>query len=441
MLKNLQKRLSSLKTLALAATGVLLLGLPAHAIEIQTVTSEKGVKAWLVSDASVPLISIRFSFKGGSAQDPDGKEGLANFMTGLFDEGAGDQNADRFQENMDNLGAEMSFFASQDKIVGGMKMLSENKDAAFDLLKLAVNQPRFDQDALDRIRYQLIAGIEASQRDPDEIASRKFAEALYGKHPYARPGEGTVASLHSIKPDDLKAFHRKNFARDNLNISVVGDIKAEDLAPVLDKIFGDLPASSELVPVPDAKLAFGVTTSVTYDLPQTSLTFAYPGVDLDDPDFFAAYLMNQIMGGGFSSRLYEEVREKRGLAYSVSSGLNIRDHANALMIATATRPEKAQESLKIIREQVAKMAAEGPTEAELQTAKNYVIGSYAVNNLNSSSAVANTLVGLQDAKRSINFFDERIGLINAVTAEQVKAVAAKLFNTDPAILIVGPAQQ
>ncbi|MGU3574602.1 M16 family metallopeptidase [Brucellaceae bacterium C25G] len=440
MFKHLQKQLSSLKTLALAATAVLVLSLPAHAIDIETVTSDKGVKAWLVSDASVPLISIRFSFKGGSAQDPEGKEGLANFMTALFDEGAGDQNSDQFQEKLDDLGAEMSFFASQDKIIGGMRMLSENKDAALDLLKLAVNDPRFDQDALDRIRYQLIAGIEASQRDPDSIASRKFAEAFYGNHPYARPSEGTVASLNAITPDDLKAFHRKNFARDNLNISVVGDIKADELAPLLDKIFGDLPASAELVPVPDAKQGFGVTTSVTYDLPQTSLTFAYPGVDLDDKDFFAAYLMNQIMGGGFSSRLYEEVREKRGLAYSVSSGLQARDHANSLMISTATRPEKAQESLKIIREQVAKMAAEGPTEAELQTAKNYVIGAYAVNNLNSSSAVANTLVGLQDAKRSINFFDERVDLINAVTADEIKAVAAKIFNTDPAILIVGPAQ-
>lgn len=440
MISPFHKTLGVLRNFALAATGVLLLSLPAYAIDIQTVTSEKGVKAWLVSDASVPLISIRFSFKGGSAQDPDGKEGLANFMTALFDEGAGDKNADSFQEALEDVGAEMSFYASQDKIIGGMKMLSENKDAAFDLLQLAVNDPRFDQDALDRIRFQLIAGIEASQRDPDAIASRKFAEAFYGQHPYARPSEGTVASLNAIKPDDLKQFHDKNFARDNLNISVVGDIKAEELAPILDKVFGDLPASSELVPVPDAKQAFGVTTSVTYDLPQTSLTFAYPGVDLDDEDFFAAYLMNQILGGGFSSRLYEEVREKRGLAYSVSSGLSVRDHANSLMIGTATRPEKAQESLKIIREEVARMAAEGPTEAELQTAKNYVIGSYAVNNLNSSSAVANTLVGLQDAKRSIDFFDERIGLINAVTADQVKAVAAKLFNTDPAILIVGPAQ-
>lgn len=440
MFKKFQKQFFSLKNLAFAASGFFMLALPAQAIDIQSVTSAKGVKAWLVSDASVPLISIRFSFKGGSAQDPDGKEGLANFMTGLFDEGAGNQNADQFQENLDSLGAEMSFYASQDRIIGGMKMLSQNKDAAFDLLKLAVNEPRFDQDALDRIRYQLIAGIEASQRDPEVIAGRKFAEAFYGKHPYAYPSEGTVASLNAIKPDDLKAFHRKNFARDNLHISVVGDIKADELVPVLDKIFGDLPASSELVPVPDAKLGFGVTTSVTYDLPQTSLTFAYPGVKLEDPDFFAAYLMNQILGGGFSSRLYEEVREKRGLAYSVSSGLQVRDHANSLMIATATRPEKAQETLKIIREQVAKMAAEGPTEAELQAAKDYVIGSYAVNNFNSSSAVANTLVGLQDAKRSIDFLNERVGLINAVTREQVKAIAAKLFSTDPAILIVGPAQ-
>lgn len=414
--------------------------LPANAIEIQEVVSPKGIKAWLVEDNSVPLVSMRFSFKGGASQDPSGKEGLANLMTGLFDEGAGDLDSDSFQERIDNLGGEMSFSASPDTVSGSIRMLAENRKPVTDLLALAVNKPRFDQDAIDRIRKQVVASLEASQRNPSTIASRKFADVLYGDHPYARPDEGTVKSLQSITRDDLVNFHRKNFARDKLTVGVVGSINAKDLGEMLDEVFGDLPATAELVPVPDAKLALGTTTSLSFDMPQTSISFVYPAVPRKDDEFFAAYLMNHILGGGFTSRLYAEVREKRGLAYSVSSSMSLRDHVSALTISTATRPEKAQESLKIIREQVAKMASDGPTEAELAAAKSYLKGSYAVNNLDSSISIADTLVGLQEADLDRDYIDKRNELIDAVTLDQVKAIAKKLLEAEPAILIFGPAQ-
>ncbi|HWT64249.1 MAG TPA: pitrilysin family protein [Ochrobactrum sp.] len=428
--------------MALATSMMLLviLNLPAYAIEIQEVVSPKGIKAWLVEDSSVPLISMRFSFKGGTSQDPGGKEGLANLMTGLFDEGAGDLDSDSFQERIDNLGAEMSFSASPDLVSGNIRMLAENRDAVNGLLALAVNKPRFDQDAIDRIRQQVVASLEASQRNPSTIASRKFSEVLYGNHPYGRPDEGTVKSLQSVSREDLVNFHRKNFARDRLTIGVVGSINAKDLGEMLDKVFGDLPANAELVPVPDAKLALGTTTSLSFDMPQTSISFVYPAVPRKDPEFFASYLMNHILGGGFTSRLYAEVREKRGLAYSVSSSMALRDHVSALTISTATRPEKAQESLKIIREQVARMANDGPTEAELAAAKSYLKGSYAVNNLDSSVSIADTLVGLQEAGLDREYIDKRAELIDAVTLDQVKAIAKKLLEAEPAILIFGPAQ-
>ena len=426
--------------LAASLTLLVLYALPARAIEIQEVVSPKGIHAWLVEDNSVPLVSMRFSFKGGTSQDPLGKEGLANLMTGLFDEGAGDLNSDAFQERMDNLGAERSFAASSDAVAGGIRMLAENRDAVTNLLAFAVNKPRFDQDAIDRIRQQVVASIEASQRNPSTIASRKFSEVLYGNHPYARPDDGTVKSLQSISRDDLISFHRKNFARDQLTVGVVGSINAEDLGAMLDKVFGDLPAMAELVPVPDAKLALGTTTSLSFEMPQTSISFVYPAIPRKDPEFFAAYLMNHILGGGFTSRLYAEVREKRGLAYSVSSSMMLRDHVSALMISTATRPEKAQETLKIIREQVSIMAEDGPTEEELAAAKNFLKGSYAVNNLDSSAAIAETLVSLQKTGLPRDYIDKRSELIDAVTLEQVKAIAKKLLEAEPAILIFGPAQ-
>lgn len=437
---NVNRAKTAMIALATSMMLLVILNLPAYAIEIQEVVSPKGIKAWLVEDSSVPLISMRFSFKGGTSQDPSGKEGLANLMTGLFDEGAGDLDSDSFQERIDNLGAEMSFSASADSVSGNIRMLAENRDTVNGLLALAVNKPRFDQDAIDRIRQQVVASLEASQRNPSTIASRKFSEVLYGSHPYGRPDEGTIKSLQSISREDLVNFHRKNFARDRLTIGVVGSINAKDLGEMLDKVFGDLPANAELVPVPDAKLALGTTTSLSFDMPQTSISFVYPAVARKDPEFFASYLMNHILGGGFTSRLYAEVREKRGLAYSVSSSMALRDHVSALTISTATRPEKAQESLKIIREQVAAMANDGPTEAELAAAKSYLKGSYAVNNLDSSVSIADTLVGLQEAGLDRDYIDRRAELIDAVTLDQVKAIAKKLLEAEPAILIFGPAQ-
>ena len=418
---------------------VLVAAAPGYAVEIKEVVSPKGIRAWLVQDDFVPLISMRFAFKGGSAQDPKGKDGLANLMTGLFDEGAGDLDSNAFQDKLDDVGAEMSFNADDDDITGSIRMLADKRDAAVDLLALAVGRPRFDQEPIDRIRQQVVAGIKASERNPNAIAGRKFAEALYGDHPYARQTEGTEASLMTITHDDLASFHRRNFARSNLTVGVVGAISPEELKPLLDKVFGDLPEKAELEPVSDARLEFGKTTQVDYALPQTSISMVYPGVRRQDPDFFAAYIMNHILGGGtFSSRIYNEVREKRGLAYSAGSNLLNRDHMAALMISTATRADRAGETLQILKEEVAKMAKDGPTAEELAEAKKYLVGSYAVNNLDSSSAVASTLVGLQDENLGRDYIDRRADLINAVTLEEVKAAAKKLLSTEPAILIVGP---
>ncbi len=340
---------------------VLFAAAPGYAVQIKEVVSPKGIRAWLVQDDFVPLISMRFSFKGGSTQDPEGKEGLANLMTGLFDEGAGDLDSNTFQEQLDDVGAEMSFNADDDRITGSMRMLADKREAAADLLTLAVNQPRFDQAPIDRIRQQVVAGIKASERDPNTIAGRKFAVALYGDHPYARQSDGTEQSLNTITRDDLVAFHKRNFARDNLIVGVVGSISPEDLAPLLDKLFGDLPEKAQLEPVSDAKLGFGQTTRFDYVLPQTSISMVYPGVRRQDPDFFPAYIMNHILGGGtFSSRIYNEVREKRGLAYSAGSNLINRDHMAALMVSTATRADRANETLQISENRNCKDGQEWP---------------------------------------------------------------------------------
>lgn len=419
---------------------LLVFALPARSeVNIQEVHSEKGITAWLVEDYTVPIVTLRFAFEGGSSQDPDGKEGLANLMSGLFDEGAGDLDSDAFQEKLDDVGAEMRFSSSRDAIYGSMRVLAEDRPAAFDLLRLALLQPRFDQQPIDRIRNQILTGIDAAERDPNAQARKQWMRAIYGEHPYARPDEGTRQSLAAIAPDDLRAFRKSQFARGGLHVAVVGAIDAETLKADLDRLFGDLPEGQDLKPVERVDLRLGQEIAVTYDLPQTSIQMAFPGIERSDPDFYAAMLMNEILGGGtFTSRLFAEVREKRGLAYSVGSILSNRRYSSSLGISTATRSDRASETIRIIRDVVRQMADDGPTAAELEAAKKYLIGAYAINNLNSSGAVASTMVELQLAGLGRDYISRRPALLGAVTVGDVTRVARRLLATEPAILLVGP---
>lgn len=419
---------------------LLVFALPARSdVNIQKVDSEKGITAWLVEDYTVPIVTLRFAFEGGSSQDPDGKEGLANLISGLFDEGAGDLDSDAFQEKLDDVGAEMRFSSSRDAIYGSMRVLAEDRPAAFDLLRLALLQPRFDQQPIDRIRNQILTGIDAAERDPNAQARKQWMRAIYGEHPYARPDEGTRQSLAAIASDDLRAFRKSQFARGGLHVAVVGAIDAETLKADLDRLFGDLPERQDLKPVERVDLRLGQEIAVTYDLPQTSIQMAFPGIERSDPDFYAAMLMNEILGGGtFTSRLFAEVREKRGLAYSVGSILSNRRYSSSLGISTATRSDRASETIRIIRDVVRQMADDGPTAAELEAAKKYLIGAYAINNLNSSGAVASTMVELQLAGLGRDYISRRPALLGAVTVDDVTRVARHLLAAEPAVLLVGP---
>ncbi|MCB1383967.1 MAG: insulinase family protein [Notoacmeibacter sp.] len=409
------------------------------AVKVQSVTSPKGVTAWLVEDYSVPIVTVRFSFRGGTTQDPAGKEGMSNLITGLFDEGAGDMDSDAFQEALEDSGAEMSFSEGADSIEGSFRTLAETRDQSVALLKLAVNSPRFDQAPVDRIRDQIVSGIESEARDPSTIAKFAWNENVYSGHPYARRSEGTPETLAAITPADLKAFHKAQFARANLHVGVVGAIDPEALKALLDDVFGGLPEKPEQMAVTQATPKFGQNLAVDYDLPQTTIRLAFPGLKRSDPDFYAAYVMNHILGGGsFTSRLYTEVREKRGLAYGINSWLSTRDYSNELQISTATRSDRAAETLQVIRDEVAKMAAEGPTQQELDEAKKYIINSYAVANFDSSSSIAETLVAVQEQDLGITYFEDRERLIGQVTLDQAKAEAVKLLSATPVIMLVGP---
>lgn len=401
---------------------------PAKATEIQRVVSAGGVEAWLVEEHTIPLISVDFAFRAGAAADPQDRLGVANLLSTLLDEGAGDMDAQAFQTRLEELAVNISFNASRDNFDGSMKTLTRNADEAFQLLALAINQPRFDDDAIERMRAAALSRLRQAEEDPDTIAARRWFETALGKHPYARPVMGTQDSLHEIKADDLRAARARLFTRDRLKVAVVGDIDAAALKKYLDLLFANLPATSDLIDPAAADIAAGPSRQIIdMDIPQTVVMFGHAGIARKDPDFIAAYVLNEILGGGtFSSRLYDEVREKRGLAYSVYTNLYPLDHAALFIGGVATQNDRAGEALAIIERELQRLAAEGPTEEELASAKSHLTGSYALR-FDSSGKIANALVAIQLEELGIDYINKRNDMVNAVTIEQIKNVAARLL--------------
>ncbi len=418
--------------LALAA-----LTAPALAMKIQKVTSPGGITAWLVEEHSVPLIALRFAFDGGSTQDPPDKPGVANFLTTMLDEGAGDIRSEAFQERLEELAVKMSFDVTRDTFLGKLQTLTENRDEAVRLLKLAINKPRFDKDAMERLRRAILAGLVFDSKDPDKVASKAWFEAAFKGHPYAWPVKGTTESVSKITPADLEAYRKRVFARDSLKVAVVGDIDAKALGRLLDEVFGDLPAKGDLRPVPEAKPPLGpVTRHIAMDVPQSVARFGHTAFKRKDPDFIPAYVLNYILGGGgFTSRLMVEVREKRGLAYSVYSYLYPLRRAAALIGGVATKNEGIAKSLAVIRDELARMAKEGPTREELANAKSYLIGSYPLR-FDTSGKIASQLIWVQIEDLGIDYFDRRNGLIEAVSIEDIRRVARRLLHPDALIVTV-----
>jgi zinc protease len=382
-----------------------------------------------------------FAFRGaGTAQDPDGKEGLANLMSSLLDEGAGDIESAAFQAKLADLAVHMSFDATRDQFSGEITTLAENRDAAFDLLRLALTQPRLDAEPIGRMKAQIVAGIRSQSRDPESIAGRLFAASVFPNHPYGRPSSGTEESVAAITRDDLAGFRSRGFARDNLVVGVVGAIDAATLGTLLDQTFGALPAKAELSPIADVDPKAGVRTSEVLPIPQTIIQFGMKGLKRDDPDFIPAYVMNHIFGGGtFSSRLFVEIREKRGLAYGVDTYLVPYDHAALLAGGTSTRSEKAGEALSLIDAEIKRMAEGGVTDAELAAAKRFLTGSYALR-FDTSGKIAAQLVSLQLDDLGIDYVEKRNALIEAVTREDIARVAKRILDADAmAVTTVGPA--
>lgn len=410
----------------------------AQAIEVQRVVTDGGIEAWLVEDHSLPILSLDFAFRdSGAITDPEGKAGRANLVSGLLNEGAGDMDALTFQRRLEDLAIHMGFNAGRDTFSGSLKTLTENRAEAFRMLRLALTQPRFDPEPVERVRSQILAGLARDLQQPNTIAWRSWYATQFPDHPYGRAVEGTPESVKALTADDLRAFVADRFAQDTLVLGVVGDITAEELKPLLEETFGALPAKAAPFAIADAAPARpGEVVVKQMAVPQSTVAFGHVGLPRQDPDFYAAMVVDYILGGGgFASRLMEEVREKRGLAYGIGTSLVPLDHAPLMVGSVATRNDRVAETIDILRHEWARMREEGPTADELEKAKTYLIGSFPLQ-LTSTSSIAQMLTVIQLEELGIDYIDRREELISAVTLEDARRVASRLLRPERLTAVV-----
>ena len=415
----------------IAAILLIVLALPAAAaVKIQEVVSPGGITAWLVEDHSIPFTALELRFRGGTSLDAPGKRGAVNLMTGLLEEGAGDLDARAYARELESLAASFGFDSGADTVSVSARFLTENRDKVMDLLHDTIHAPRFDAEAIERVRGQVLSGLRSDAKDPDEIAGQTFRAMTYGDHPYGSDGNGTIDSVTALTRDDLLAAHGAAFARDRLYVGAVGDISPEELGVLLDKLLGDLPETGAPLPgKADVTISGGVTV-VPFATPQSVALFGQRGIDRHDPDFFAAYVLNTILGGGsFESRLMSEVREKRGLTYGVYSYLVPRDLASVYMGSVASANDRIGETVEVIRNEWARLARDGVTAEELDKAKTYLTGAYPLR-FDGNERIAGILVGMQMDDLPIDYIETRNDKVKAVTLEDANRVAAELLDPE-----------
>jgi zinc protease len=404
---------------------------------VRQLVTPAGVEVWHVESPLVPLVALAFAFEGGAAQDPSNKPGVAQMLARLLDEGAGPYDSDAFQERLAARAIELTFHAGPDSLGGQLKTLVKHADEAFELLRLALAEPRLDADAIERVRAQTIAGLRYQANDPGSVATKRFFAEAFPGHPYGRPTSGTVESVAAVARDDLVRLHGVTATRARVKVAAVGAIGADRLVELIDLAFGGLPEPEPLGPVPPTAItSLGERVVVDLDVPQSVIRFGLNGVTWRDPDFIPAYVLNHILGGGaFTSRLFQEVREKRGLAYSVGTSLVSYRSGAMLWGYTATKNERVPEALDVIAAEMARLKEEGPTDDELQKAKDYLTGSYALS-FDTSTKIAHQLAQIAFEGLGLDYIARRNALVSAVTQDDLRRAAARTLDDGRMLVVV-----
>jgi zinc protease len=423
--------------LAVLIAVVVALPTGAGAVDIKPVTTPMGLRAWLVQDKSAPAVALSFSFAGGTASDPSGQAGVTNLMAVLLTDGAGALGAQAYRQRQEDAAVSVSFSASLDRLSGSLRVLSANRDEGFELLRLALVQPRFDPDMVEQRRAQIVAALNQANQRPASVAARTLMETEFAGHPYAGNPDGTPDDVKRLTPQNLKQRAQALLMRNGLIMAAVGDIDEAELGRLIDRVFGALPMGVPAALPPDWQPPTKARTIVVErPVPQSTALMGLPSITRDDPDWYAALILNHVLGGsGQQSRLFTEVRDKRGLAYGASSSLRSYRKAGLLVISTASANERIAESLRVVKGELGRLRNEGPSEAEFANAKTYLTGALALS-LDSSGAIAGLLHSMQVDNLPSDHLTRRAALINAVKIEDVRRLARKLLREDVMTTVV-----
>ncbi|MEL7041819.1 MAG: pitrilysin family protein [Pseudomonadota bacterium] len=408
---------------------------------IQQFVTPGGVSVWLVEEPSIPILSLRMAWQAGRSNDPDGLEGLTNAMVYHMNEGAGGLDTQAFFKRMEEVNMSFGCSAANETTSCSASMLTDNAAGSFELIALALSEPRFDDGPFERFLREQEVSLNTRETNARYLAGRARRAALYPDHPFAR--EVDADSLAAITQDAMRAQKDLIMVQDGLLVTAVGAIAPEALAPLIDQVVAGLPQSSEPVETEDVVLADAVSAPIIIDLPQPQslVSFAAPGIKREDPDFYPAFIANYILGGGgFGSRLMDDLRVDRGLTYGISTRLSSGDKLQIWSGGGQTNNESVGEFVTGIKDNLAAIASDGVTEEELTAAKAYLMGSYPLG-FDSNAAIAQRMMGVRLEDLPVDFFDNRNALIESVTLDDVNRIAAAYLSPENfTFVIVGQPQ-
>ena len=405
-------------------------------VDITPVTTETGLNAWLVEERSIPFVALELIFAGGAALDSDETAGAVSLMAALLSEGAGDLDAQAFATRSEELAARLSFSANRDSVSVSARFLTEDAEEVIDLLRLALTEPRFDDSAIARLRGQTLAALRREALEPNSIASRSFARAAYGAHPYGRAANGTPETVEALQREDLIAAHGAAIARDRVFIGAAGDISADDLAALLDRLFEGIPEEGQPIPERAAFLAGPGLEILPFDGPQSVIAFGHRGIPRDAPDFLTAFVVNEIFGGGrFGTRLMRSLREERGLTYGVGAFLSSGALGETYQGRVSTDNANVELVIELLREEWAQIAREGVTDEELSRIQTYLTGAYPLR-FDGNASIAAIMASMQFQGFDEDYVNIRNDLIDGLTLDAVNEVAARLFDPEALFFVV-----
>jgi len=431
LIEALLAQLRFLLNRAVVASAIIWLLAPnALAIEpVQRVISPGGIEALLIESHAVGLISLRFSFRGGAIQDPDDKPGVAYFTGYMFNEGAAELTSRELMVRLARIGASFSGNAGPESLDINFTAPSGQREEAISLLKMALVSPRFDTEPMERARRTALASFAQEQVNPGSIAMRRLMALLYGTNRYSLPVTGTADAVAQISVNDVRAYRARTFARDTLRVAVAGDIDAAMLGPLLDDLFASLPAKADLRPAPFMKSAVVQHEAIAMDLPQTKVMFGNLAPLLDGREELAASLFNQILSGQFTGRLFNAVREREGLVYSIATGRGRFSQSVVFYGSFGASPLNASRAMAMTMREIDRLIIDGPTEQELQDAKAAFRGGYYLD-LDTTPSLSAMLLTMLERNLPDTYLSDLDGQIAGITMQDVRAVARRLVRLD-----------